>query len=58
MRGQDITTLQQARADKDIAVDVDGVFGSATEAAVIAFQEREGLTPNGIVGPSTRSRLR
>ena len=58
MRGQDITTLQQALADKDIAVDVDGVFGSATEAAVIAFQEREGLTPNGIVGPSTRSRLR
>ena len=37
---------------------VDGVYGSATEAAVIAFQEREGLTPNGIVGPGTQLRLR
>ncbi len=58
MRGEDVTTLQQALAIKDIAVDVDGVFGPATEAAVIAFQEREGLTPNGIAGPGTRSRLR
>ncbi len=58
MRGPDVTALQQALAAKDIAIDVDGVFGSATEAAVIAFQEREGLTPNGIIGPDTRSRLR
>ena len=58
MRGQDVTALQQALAVKDIAIDVDGVFGSATKAAVIAFQEREGLTPNGIVGPDTRSLLR
>lgn len=32
---------------------VDGVFGSRTEAAVIAFQQIFGLTPDGIVGPGT-----
>ena len=32
---------------------VDGIFGSRTEAAVIAFQRIFGLTPDGIVGPGT-----
>lgn len=32
---------------------VDGIFGSRTEAAVIAFQEIFNLTPDGIVGPAT-----
>lgn len=32
---------------------IDGVFGSRTEAAVIAFQRIFGLTPDGIVGPGT-----
>lgn len=32
---------------------VDGIFGSRTEAAVIAFQQIFGLTPDGIVGPGT-----
>lgn len=31
----------------------DGIFGSRTEAAVIAFQRIFGLTPDGIVGPGT-----
>ena len=32
---------------------IDGVFGSRTETAVIAFQQIFGLTPDGIVGPGT-----
>ena len=31
----------------------DGIFGSRTEASVIALQEVFGLTPDGIVGPAT-----
>ena len=33
--------------------DVDGIFGSRTEASVRAFQEIFDLTPDGIVGPAT-----
>ncbi len=32
---------------------VDGIFGSRTEASVIAFQQIFGLTPDGVVGPGT-----
>ena len=36
---------------------VDGVFGSRTAAAVRAFQRREGLTADGVVGRTTWSSL-
>ncbi len=38
-------------------VTVDGVFGDATETAVIAFQREFGLSPNGFVGPITWDRI-
>lgn len=38
-------------------VTVDGVFGDATEAAVMAFQREFGLSPNGFVGPITWDRI-
>lgn len=36
---------------------VDGIFGKKTEDAVKAFQKREGLTDDGIVGPKTMGLL-
>ena len=36
---------------------IDGVFGSGTEAAVMAFQASQGLNPDGIVGNATRNAL-
>jgi putative chitinase len=56
--GADVIALQQALKvhgfDPGAA---DGDFGHGTEAALIAFQKSEGLTPDGIVGPQTRAKL-
>ena len=40
-----------------LGVPPDGIFGAATEKAVIAYQKANGLTPDGIVGPKTWSKL-
>ena len=36
---------------------IDGEVGPATTSAVIAFQKRRKLAPDGIVGPTTRKAL-
>jgi len=36
---------------------VDGVFGAGTKKAVIAFQKKNGLTPDGVVGSATAAAL-
>lgn len=56
--GPDVTTLQQKL--KALGFDVgtiDGDFGAKTEQAVIAFQTKNGLTPDGVVGPQTKKAL-
>ena len=51
-RGKEVKTLQSK-----LRISVDGIFGPATEAAVIAYQKRYGLSPDGIVGPHTWTAL-
>jgi peptidoglycan hydrolase-like protein with peptidoglycan-binding domain len=61
--GEDVRVLQQnlgtvAEVWQEItAPSVTGYFGSATQAAVTAFQELEGIEPNGVVGPLTWTAL-
>jgi peptidoglycan hydrolase-like protein with peptidoglycan-binding domain len=51
--GHPIRTLQFLLRAHDQLIAVDGVFGSATEAAVKALQTSKGLTADGIVNPQT-----
>ncbi len=57
--GQAVTSLQEKlnNAGATAPLEVDGVFGPMTRAGVIAFQSQNGLTADGIVGPSTWAKL-
>ncbi len=53
-----VARIQQAVSDAGFNPGkIDGVLGSHTEAAVIAFQDANGLTPDGEVGPKTAEAL-
>jgi peptidoglycan hydrolase-like protein with peptidoglycan-binding domain len=39
-------------------IDVDGDFGSRTQAAVVAFQRSRGLSADGVIGPDTLRELK
>ena len=58
MQGDDVTDIQTLLNKHGISCDVDGIFGTATDAAVRAFQSANGLTVDGIVGASTWAALR
>ena len=59
-RGSEVRTLQEALNENlfpNPRLDVDGIFGSKTEAAVIAFQKQADILVDGIVGPQTKAAL-
>jgi len=56
-RGPDVLALQQRLNQRGASVKEDGVFGTGTRAAVIAFQGANGLRPDGVVGQKTRAAL-
>lgn len=56
-RGQAVVTLQQQLNSAGASLQPDGIFGGGTRAAVVTFQQRAGLTADGIVGPQTWSKL-
>ena len=57
MQGPDVERLQRALKGQDIAIEIDGIFGGDTEAAVRLFQDRMGLVVDGIVGEGTWAAL-
>ncbi|HEY7932653.1 MAG TPA: peptidoglycan-binding protein [Solirubrobacteraceae bacterium] len=51
--GRQVRLLQQA-----LGINVDGIYGPQTEAAVRAFQASHGLSVDGVAGPLTNAALR
>ena len=52
--GMPVRVLQRQLIEKlGAKVPVDGIYGTSTKAAVIAFQKHMGLTANGVVGLQT-----
>jgi peptidoglycan hydrolase-like protein with peptidoglycan-binding domain len=51
-RGPAVTVAQQA-----LGIEADSAFGPLTEEAVKAFQTKNALTPDGVVGPLTWAKL-
>ena len=56
--GEDVKALQERLRELNyLTATPDGIFGRYTEAAVIAFQNANNLTADGIVGPLTWAAL-
>ena len=53
----DTRRIQTLLNEAGYSVSVDGILGPQTKNAIIRFQIDQGLTPDGIVGPVTLSRL-
>lgn len=58
MGGQDVLYTQDRLAALGYLTGIsDGQYGAATKAAVLAFQKKNGLSADGVLGTNTRKRL-
>lgn len=55
--GPAVAALQRVLTDLGHPLAADGDFGARTDQAVRAFQARNGLTADGVVGPTTKAAL-
>ena len=55
--GSGVKQIQTALKAQGYAVTVDGTFGPKTDTAVKAFQKKNGLKQDGVVGPKTWAKL-
>ena len=53
MRGEDVRQVQGLLREQGYSIQADGIYGPATRDAVIAFQKKKGLSPDGRVGKVT-----
>lgn len=57
-KGEKVTALQQRLAELGYYQgDIDGQFGNGTREAVVAFQTKNGLDPDGLAGEETQQKL-
>ncbi len=59
MKGDEVSALQQILENKGFFMypNITGYFGPITKNSVITFQQTNGISPLGIVGPLTRAKL-
>ena len=56
-QGDIVKTMQQLLKNAGSNLTIDGIFGNGTKNAVIAFQKKNGLEADGVVGPMTWAAL-
>lgn len=56
-KGEEVKALQAHLAGYGFEIAVDGSFGPATEAAVMDYQRKHGLSVDGSVGSQTRKQM-
>lgn len=58
MKGKDVKALQQRLNElSNAGLETDGVFGSATDDALVVYQLNNGLEPDGIMGKNTAEKM-